>query len=225
MAPPSSCTSPLRSARVAETLAAALVLTTGAWADQEGRDQSRCVVVVQATQQGTVGIFEDQVDEAVVATIGVPEITLEEGLTVKPSGNPKAANRMANPGYHVISVCVLGESLVGQTAGKHGGPGAVPKVQKLLEAVFWLSKVAFTQSADRAFACRISSKEALTAEVREKGISDRRSRRIGKESTCFVEHTVYISFDSSGWSVDYARDGPLTERSCIGCRQDASQQR
>ena len=53
-----------------------------------------------------------------------------------------------------------------------GGPVAVPKVQKLLEAVFWLSKVAFTQSADRALvSARISSKEALTAEVREKGDS------------------------------------------------------
>ena len=50
-----------------------------------------------SSQQGTVGIFEDQVIEAVVATIGVPEITPEEGLTVKPSGNPKAAKPDGEP--------------------------------------------------------------------------------------------------------------------------------
>ena len=43
------------------------------------------------------GYSKTKLIEAVVATIGVPEITPEEGLTVKPSGNPKAAKPDGEP--------------------------------------------------------------------------------------------------------------------------------
>ncbi len=98
MAPPSFCTSPFKSARVADTFVAALVMTVGGLGltrrvmiRAEGSLSSRLPKSEPSEYSNT------RLIEAVVATDGVPEITPVLGLTVKPSGNPKAAKPVGEP--------------------------------------------------------------------------------------------------------------------------------
>ena len=191
--------------------------------DQEGHDQSRCVVVVQATQQGTVGIFEDQVDRGSGRHHRCARDNPRGRIDGQAVGQSEGCETgWRTSGYHGVGVCVLGESLVGQTAGKHGRTGRRTEGPEVVGSRFLVIESRFHPigRSGLGFGANFVEGSVNRGGQGEGRLSDRRSRRIGKESTCFVEHTVYVSFDSSGWSVDYARDVvPLIERSRIGCRQ------
>ena len=101
--------------------------------DQEGHDQGRGIVVVQATQQGTVGVFENQVDRCsgchARGTRDDPRGRID-GQTVWQSESRETGWRTGR--HHGVSVSILGERLVRQATGKHRRTGRGTERPKII---------------------------------------------------------------------------------------------